>query len=169
MFCQICFISFSLSVCVKCESRSVVSDSLQPLAYSPPGSSVHGILQARIQAWVAIPFSRGSSQLRNQTWVSCIAGRFFTIWTTREAVCLVLSKAIPSESFLQMWWHFTPRESVYNYTTVISLGILDIKPVSRPYLNFTVSLFSSFFIFPDLVFCQGSCIVLSVSLPFSVD
>ena len=44
---------------------------------SPPGSSVHGILQARILEWVAIPFSRGSSQLRDQTWVSCIAGRFF--------------------------------------------------------------------------------------------
>ena len=49
---------------------------------SPPGSSVHGILQARILGWVAIPFSRGSSQPRDQTWVSCIAGRFFTIWVT---------------------------------------------------------------------------------------
>ena len=46
--------------------------------YSPPGSSVHGILQARILKWVAISFSRGSSLPRNQTWVSCIAGRFFT-------------------------------------------------------------------------------------------
>ena len=45
----------------------------------------HGILQARIPEWVAIPFSRGSSQPRDQTQVSCIAGRFFTIWATREA------------------------------------------------------------------------------------
>ena len=52
------------------ESRSVVSDSLPPQG--------HGILQARIQEWVAYPFSRGSSQLQNQTRVSCIAGRFFT-------------------------------------------------------------------------------------------
>ena len=51
----------------------------------PPGSSVHEILQARILEWVAISFSRGSSQPRNQTWVSCMAGRFFTIWVTREA------------------------------------------------------------------------------------
>ena len=43
-----------------------------------PGSSVPGILQARILEWVAISFSRGSSQPRNQTQVSCIAGRFFT-------------------------------------------------------------------------------------------
>ena len=45
---------------------------------SPPGFSVHGILQAGILEWVATSFSRGSSQPRNQTPVSCIAGRFFT-------------------------------------------------------------------------------------------
>ena len=50
-----------------------------PMDCNPPGSSVHSILQARILEWVAIPFSRGSSQLRNRTWVSRIAGRFFTI------------------------------------------------------------------------------------------
>ena len=43
---------------------------------SPPGSSVHGTLQARIQEWIAIPFSRGSSLPRDQTQVSSIAGRF---------------------------------------------------------------------------------------------
>ena len=41
-----------------------------------------GILQARILEWVAMPFSRGTSQLRNQTRVSCIPGRFFTSWAT---------------------------------------------------------------------------------------
>ena len=56
-----------------------------PINYSFPGSSVHRILQAWIQEWVAIPFSRGSSQPRGQTQVSCVAGRFFTIWATREA------------------------------------------------------------------------------------
>ena len=49
-----------------------------PMDYSPPGSSVHGILQTRILKWVVIPFSRGSSQPRDQTQVSRIAGRFFT-------------------------------------------------------------------------------------------
>ena len=53
--------------------------------YSLPGSSVHGILQARILEWEAIPFSMGSSQPRVQTQVSRIAGCFFTIWATREA------------------------------------------------------------------------------------
>ena len=56
-----------------------------PTDCSPPGSSVHGILQARILEWVASPSSMGSSQSRDQTQVSCIAGRFFTIWATREA------------------------------------------------------------------------------------
>ena len=56
-----------------------------PMDCSPPDSSVHGILQARILEWVAIPFSRGSSWPRDQTQVSCIASRFFTIWATREA------------------------------------------------------------------------------------
>jgi len=49
-----------------------------PTEGSPPGSSVHGILQARILEWVAIPFSRGSFQLRDGTWASCIAGGLFT-------------------------------------------------------------------------------------------
>ena len=56
-----------------------------PMDCSLLGSSVHGILQARILEWVAIPFSRGSSRSRYRTQVSCIAGRFFTIWATREA------------------------------------------------------------------------------------
>ena len=49
-----------------------------PMDCSPPGSSVHGILQAIILEWFAISFSRGSSQPREQTWVSCTADRFFT-------------------------------------------------------------------------------------------
>ena len=54
--------------------------------YSLPGSSVHGLLQARIMGWVAIPFYRGSSQPRDQIRVSCSAGGFFTIQATREAL-----------------------------------------------------------------------------------
>ena len=52
---------------------------------SPPGSSVHGILQATILEWVIIPFSKGSSPPRNWTQVSCIVGRFFTTRATKEA------------------------------------------------------------------------------------
>ena len=52
---------------------------------SPPGSSVHGVLQAKILEWAAVPFSRGSSWPRDQTQVSCTECRFFTIWDTGGA------------------------------------------------------------------------------------
>ena len=54
--------------------------------FSPPGSSVHGIFQARILEWIAIYFSRGSSQPRDRSWVSCIAGRFFTVWAKGKSL-----------------------------------------------------------------------------------
>ena len=64
------------------ESESEVAQSCltlrDPMDCSLPGSSIHGSLQARILEWVATSFSRGSSQPRDRTWVSCTAGRFFT-------------------------------------------------------------------------------------------
>ena len=56
-----------------------------PMDFSLPGSSIHGIFQARILEWVAISFSRGTSPPRDQTWVFHIVGRCFTVWATREA------------------------------------------------------------------------------------
>ena len=53
---------------------------------SLPGSSFHGIFQARILEWVAMSFARRSSQLRNWTRGSCIVGRRFTIWATSEVL-----------------------------------------------------------------------------------
>ena len=55
-----------------------------PVDCSPPGSSIHGILQERILEWVATSFSRGSSWPMERTRVSCIAGRLFPNWATRE-------------------------------------------------------------------------------------
>ena len=63
---------------MKSESRSVLSDSLRP-------HIVYGILQAKILEWIAFRFSRGSSRPMDLTQVSCIVGRFFTSWATREA------------------------------------------------------------------------------------
>ena len=82
------------SFIVKNSVSSVRSSQVRlcdPMNYGPPGSSVHGVLQARILAWVAIPFSKGSSWPRDQTQISCIAGRFFTIWATREAYAISLT------------------------------------------------------------------------------
>ena len=55
-----------------------------PMDCSPPGCSIHEIFQARILEWVAISFSRWSSQPRDRTRVSCTAGRFFTDWAINE-------------------------------------------------------------------------------------
>ena len=85
-----CILSqFYLKVKVKSLSRVQLCD---PVDCSPPGSSVHGILQARTLEWVAMPFSRGSSQPRDRTQVSCIVGRCFNLWATREALNLLLTK-----------------------------------------------------------------------------
>ena len=78
---------------VRCKTSSVVSVAqLYPTLCSPmdcslPGPSVHGILQARILKCVANSFSRRSPWPRDWTQVSCILGRFFTIWASGEAWC----------------------------------------------------------------------------------
>ena len=73
-----------------------------PIDCSLPGSSVPGILQARILEWVAISFSRRSSQPRDRTRVSHIAGRRFTIWATREALVMKESPIV-TESIDHSW------------------------------------------------------------------
>ena len=64
-----------------------------PMDCSPPGSSIHGILQARTLEWVAVSFSRGSSWPRNRTGSPTFAGGFFTVWATRKAL----------QSYESMW------------------------------------------------------------------
>ena len=68
----------------KCKVKVKVAQ-LCPTLCDPMDYTGHVILQARILEWLAFPFSRGSSQLRNQTQISCIVGGFFTSWATREA------------------------------------------------------------------------------------
>ena len=68
---------------LKCLSQSY-------LTLWDPSSSVHGVLQARIQECVAISFSKGSSWPRHRTQVSCIAGRFFTVWDNRKVLELFI-------------------------------------------------------------------------------
>ena len=71
--------------CCCCLASKLCPTLCNAVDCSLPGSSVHGIFQARILEWVAISFSMGISQPRNWTQVSCIADRCFTDWTTREA------------------------------------------------------------------------------------
>ena len=75
-----------------------------PMDCSLPGSSVHGILQARILEWVAIPFSRVPSWPRDQSPISCTAGRFFTVWAKRETPHIFLWEHKVAEMFLCHRW-----------------------------------------------------------------
>ena len=74
-----------------------------PMDCSPPGSSVHGILLARILEWVSIPFSRGSFQTRDWTCISCTA-----VWATR---------VLPIESRKQNYWVRVPSQFLERQTT----------------------------------------------------
>ena len=74
--------TFFPSFKVKVKVTELYLTLCNPMVYT-----VHGILQARIMEWVAFPFSRRSSQPKGQTQVSCIPGRFFTSWATREVPC----------------------------------------------------------------------------------
>ena len=92
------------------EVKVLITQSCQtlcgPMYRSPLRSSICGILQARILEWVVMLFSRGSSWLRDQTRVSCIAGRFFTGWATREAIFIFHLKHLKVHSFcvlFTMW------------------------------------------------------------------
>ena len=151
VFLILSYILSALSVLVA-QSRLTLWD---PMDCSLPGSSVREILQARIMEWVAIPFSKGSSWSKDWTWVSCIAGSFFTIWATREAFqfssvqfssvaqsCLTLCErairdvidwlpAVPSESRI---WGVTPGEfhSVLCLVAHSCLTLCDLTDYSPP-------------------------------------
>ena len=74
-------VAFPLKTKVKVLVTQLCATLCDPMDCNPPGSSVHGILQGRILQWVAISFSRRSSQSRDQTrtWVSFVAGGLFTV------------------------------------------------------------------------------------------
>ena len=94
-------------------SRVLLFATLCIVSFQAPLSS--GILQARILEWVAIPFSRGSFQLRDPIWFSCIEGRFFTIWATRE----------------NPLWLYGSRESFGTGEQVGHWGLLEVLAFSK--------------------------------------
>ena len=110
------FISESTCVCV------LVAQSCptlcNPMDCSPPYSSVLGILQPRILEWVA----RGSSCPRDWTWVSCIAGGFFTVWATRETP----DESKLALSFFKFNFYFILR---YSWFTVLCQFQVDSRVI----------------------------------------
>ena len=78
---------YCVCVCVLvAQSRLTLCD---PMDCSSPDFSVHGILQTSVLEWIAIPFSRGTSQPRDWTLVSCVAGTLFTVWATGKSLMLL--------------------------------------------------------------------------------
>ena len=106
---------------------------------SLPGFSVHGVFQARILEWVAIPFSRGSSWPRDQTQVSCTAGRLFTDWATREA---------RSRIYIHKIFSVVPKSIMYIVSSRIIYWVLFLGlALSRMRLeNFKILLVHNFWI-----------------------
>ena len=76
----------SINMLNLCSVAQLYLTLCDPMDYSLPGSSIHGIFLAKILEWVAILFFRGSSQPRDGTQVSCIADSFFTVLPTREVL-----------------------------------------------------------------------------------
>ena len=116
--------------------KSLSRVKLFVIPWSLPGSSVHGILQARILEWVAISFSRGYSRPRNRTQFSCIAGRHFTIWATREfAIKLTVLHSFVFVFPIKILPIMKPiiliQNVVLERTLERSLTSKEIKPVNR--------------------------------------
>ena len=85
---------------------------------SPPGSSVHGTLQVRILEWAAIPFSRGSCWPRDWTPVSCIAGKFFTIWAMGSPTYIFTNTHIYMYIYIPTYIYISLCMYVYIYVCV---------------------------------------------------
>ena len=82
---------------------------------NPMDSCIHGIFQARVLEWVAISFSREFSWPRDRTWVSCIAGRRFTIWATRKA-SILYTKHLSDIWFINIFSH--SEGCIFNFLIV---------------------------------------------------
>ena len=133
VICSICYYFFNDSYSHQCEVR-------YQCIFVLCCSSVHGVFQVRILEWVAIPFSRKFSRPRDQTWVSCIAGGFFTIWATREAQQLMMwsffsCACCPSVCLLWEMSSSSAHISVGLFVVLLlncvsHVCILEIKPVA---------------------------------------
>ena len=114
------------------ESESEVAQSCSTLCdtmdYSLPGSSIQGIFQARILEWVAISFLRRSSQPRDWTCISCIVGRGFTIWATRDgSPSIVYYNSLAS--FSRKICKFVDSEAQWSHLRCDKVTLFDINVI----------------------------------------
>ena len=122
-------------VCARvCVCAQLCPTLCNPMDHSLPGSSVHGIIPARMLEWVATFSSRGSSQCRDWTCISCIAGRIFHQWATREAHVWCL---LHTYSHNTAQW-FSQREgSLLDDMNLNESCISKRREVIKPHLLFT--------------------------------
>ena len=107
-------------VCIKMKVSQSCPTLCDPMDNSLPGPCAHGTLKTRILEWVAIPFFKGSSWPRDWTWVSCTAGRFFTIWATRK-LCMFVCVCVCIYIFAKLSWVFWLKERFYLLNLLLSL------------------------------------------------
>ena len=119
---------------VTAESESighpVIADSARPNGRSPPGSSVLEILQEFLE-WVVIPFTWGSSLSKDQTLVSCIAGRFFAIWACREAP-IVTVRELSVEILEFNWLESSDSSLTWSCVTLSKLFKFSVPQLAYP-------------------------------------
>ena len=118
-----------------------------PMDCSRPGSSIHGIFQARILEWVAVAFSKVSSQPRDWAPVSCIAGRlFFIIWATEESICqnpyinIMFPLRISFTYFILLHIHYHTKNRGWTLSCLENIYL-----VARPVLNYSSLFHFDFF------------------------
>ena len=121
---------FSYLVCMCLVIQSCLT-LCNPMDCSPPGSSVHGILQVRILEWVAMPSYKGSSQPRDWTQVSYIAGRFFTSWATREASSLIQPLKLCTSHLILIFHYYLKQFFGLTMTFRILAPQPGVEPVPR--------------------------------------
>ena len=109
-----------IQVCLFIQSRPTHWDFMD---CSPPGSSVHGILQARILERVVLPSNRGSSQPRDRTQVSPVAGRVLIIWATRLNPPHPILRKLPNSLTWDIWFSLTLM-FLYSYYLVFAAKLL---------------------------------------------
>ena len=141
----------------------------KPVDCNPPGKAedVQGLLQARTLEWVAISFSRGSSWPRGQTQASCIAGRFFIIWATREAEACW--RTILFVWLSKMSLHPLSSYYPYEFSSHIAWQLLSFPSFTLKFSEFSKGAFSAFTLapaFPNLfpVSTRGSAFLTDIFL-----
>ena len=151
-------------------SSSVVFDSLCPMDCSQPGFSISGILQARMLEWVAISFSKRSSWPRDWTQVSCIVGRRFTIWATRQVLYLLSMTILTCHSRPLLIFCLDDQSIDINgmLTFPVVLVLLSISPFICQYLLYPlVSLILGTYILAN-IYIYILVYTLFVLIPFTL-